>query len=164
MEYNDIRTHEDARARMQDGIDYYNERITAWGQVHRLRKKDGGDFAVLSKNFDNCRFYHEYGCNKLSVTFKSKKHGYETDYIYLDSGYYGDRADTPDKIEEVIATTIARYTEWRDVDARGLAKIDEVLTGIDEKLAELRRTIEDGRKDGIHYAVQYYIKNKLGIF
>ena len=96
-----IYNKEDAKKRMQRSVNFYQIRIEAWENVERVTKKDGSDFAILSKNFKNCEFLTEYGSNKIRVHFHTNENGYEHDDIYLDGDGYGRQAaTTPEAVQD----------------------------------------------------------------
>ena len=67
-------------------LDEVETKIKAWKAVKRVTKKDGSDFAVLSKNFDGATLYdsncHLYPSKKITVCGWTKYSGWITDDIH----------------------------------------------------------------------------------
>lgn len=154
-----IRSIQEAKAKAQRSVDYYNARVEAWERVKRLYTKGGQPFKVLSKNFENLTFREEYGSKKATVFFYTKTSGYEHDDIYLTDI----EELTPDAVSERIAKVIDNYKEWREKDEKGLAEIESQLAAIEKPLEALKAAITAGKETNTNYIIQSYIKNYLGI-
>ena len=151
---------------IKNRIEYYQVRIEAWESVERLRKKDGSDFAILSKNFKNATLLNEYGSNKIRVYFHTDKNGYESDDIYLNANVYIglEAAKTPDDIESRIKYQIDQYKHWLIRANKALETIENTLAGITPILDQLSDVIDQGKKDtDTNYIIQQYIKDYLHI-
>lgn len=78
--------------KLENDLDYHLCCLEAWEKVKRNRKKDGADFAIISKNFENakydCASYSDMNHPEISVFFRTNKTGYREDslicYIYMD--------------------------------------------------------------------------------
>ena len=162
-----IYTIEDAKARMQESVNFYKYRIEAWEKVQRLHKKNGEDFAILSKNFENCRFYKEWSHDVLAVYFRCPMPNggtkCESDTIWLDGNEYAGRepADTADKVEERIAQTVKQYRENLEKDERGLAEIVHTLEALAPILQTIHEVVEKGKENGTNYVIREYLEHNV---
>lgn len=159
-----IFTIEDAKQRLEKRLSYYTARVEAWEKVERVSKKDGGDFAIISKNFANCTFKTEYSSNYIVVNFKSKFEGYASDEVNISGNAYGVEAcDTADKIEKKIAETIEKYKGYVKTTEKGLETIAEQLEAIAPELEALKKAIKEAEKTDCNFVMQSYIKEYLRI-
>ena len=155
---------EDAKKKIERRIAYYQERIDAWKKVERIRKKDGGDFAILSKNFTNCKIEESYSFKELKVYYKSNLEGYTNDWINISGNQYQEEADTPEKIEKRIAETIERYEGYKTRSEKALATIESTLKAIEPELEKLKSVIKEGETEtDTQYIIGAYIKSYLHI-
>lgn len=156
----------EAQRRLEERLNYYTARIEAWEKVERIHKKDGEDFAILSKNFTNCKLIEKYHNQELTVYFRTDKEGYTTDYINLGGNVYTheEPADTADKIEKRIADKIAIYNGYIETTKRGLETIDEQIKAISPELETLKKAIAEADKTDCKYILMSYIKESLNIF
>lgn len=160
-----IYNKEDAKKRMQRSVNFYQIRIEAWENVERVTKKDGSDFAILSKNFKNCEFLTEYGSNKIRVHFHTNENGYEHDDIYLDGDGYGRQAaTTPEAVQDRITKILENYKTWLAKDQKGLETIEQQIDDITPELETLKTFLKAAENEtNTHYTLKSYIKNFLGI-
>ena len=156
---------QDAKNKLQNSVDYYAVRIAAWQSVKRLTKKDGGNFAILSKNFDGARFVSCYGSPYLRVSFKDERGAYNYDDICLNENVYlhFPAADDPDKVAARIDYTISKYQENREKALKGLETIDGQIKSITPLLDSLKTAIKAAEAVGNNYILRDYIKTYLGI-
>ena len=155
---------DDAKERLTRRLDYYTARIEAWEKVARVSKKDGGDFAIISKNFTNCTFKTEYSSNYVVVHFKSKFEGYTSDEINISGNAYGVEAcDTADKIEKRIADKIEIYKGYIKATQKGLETIGEQMEAIKPELDALKQAIAKANETDCKYILGSYIKEYLHI-
>lgn len=160
-----IYTIDQAKAKMQKSVNYYDARINAWESVTRKYKKDGSDFKNLSQCFSGVTFVTEYGSNKIRVYFHTDESGYEHDDIYLDGDSYGrEAADTAEKVQERIAGVIANYKTWYEKDKKGLAEIENQIAQIKPLLDKINSVIDDAETEtNSHHTLRAYIKGALKI-
>ena len=141
-------------------IEYYKTRVQAWENVTRVYKKDGGKFAVLSKNFENVKFITEYGSNKIRVHFHTDRNGYEYDDIWLTANVYKgeEEATTPEQIEERIKNTIEQYNHWLTRSYKALETIENTLENITPLLDQINDTLKAAENEtDAQYIIQEYI-------
>lgn len=159
-----IFTIEDAKKALEKRLSYYTARVEAWEKVERVRKKDGGDFATLSKNFTNCKFITKYGTDEIDVYFYSPFEGHNWDWLTISGNAYGtEPADTADKIAERIAERIALYNGYIETTKQGLETIGEQLEAIAPELEALKKAIKEAEKTDCKFVMQGYIKEYLRI-
>jgi prefoldin subunit 5 len=159
-----IRNVEDARERLTKRLDYYTSRLEAWEKVARVCKKDGKDFAILSKNFENCTFKTEYNSNYVVVYLHTNSEGYTRDEINISGNAYGVEAcDTADKIEKRIAERIALYKGYINSTKKGLETIGEQMEAIAPELETLKNAIAKAQETDCNYILGSYIKEYLSI-
>lgn len=154
-----IRTIEEAVAKMEKSVRYYQCRVDAWAAVKRVYKKDGGAFAVLSKNFTGCKFS---GDTKVVVYFRDENDRFCDDYINIFLWAEG-RVMTPDEVQAEIEKTVANYTKWRDIDTNGAENIADDLRSMIPALDGLKALINDMKADNTHYTARAFIKEYLDI-
>lgn len=161
-----IYTKQDATEKMKNSVNYYAVRIAAWKNVQRVTKKDGGNFAVLSKNFVNAQFLTEYHINKIQVHFMDENGRYCSDYISLDGNAYTKEpaATTPELVQDRINKIINNYIEWMEKDQKGLDQIENQIDQITPELEKIKNIIDKAKEEtNTHYTLQNYIKNYLHI-
>lgn len=139
--------------------------IEAWKSIERFRKKDGGDFEALAKNFTKgailpARFDPEQ--KRVSVCTHIDGLGYESDEITITPTIYA-RTDeaakyeaegrliqrgeylhpyiilTPDEIELAIKTRIEQLQENVDEYSKAIEQFDEIKT----KLFTLSKAVDE---------------------
>lgn len=154
----------EAKAKMQKSVEYYACRIEAWKKVTRLYKKDGGNFSVLSKNFNNLSFRNRFG-NEAAVYFKDETGAYADDYLNLEANSYTheEKATTPEAIEAKITALIAKYEQQKETAEKGLAEIEAQISAILPALEGIKKAIEEAKETNTHYTMQSYIKEYLRI-
>lgn len=145
-----IRNTADVIARLDESIDFYASRIKALESIKRLSKKDGSDFAVISKNFDGDKaagvyikvspHYDEY---RLDFSYRNAKGRYVNDWI--DSSSVDNAFE---KIEKLITDDHERMAarEYEKAKAETIAntvirKLDEISAFLDEEGIEKRNTL-----------------------
>lgn len=155
-----IRSTADVIARIDESIDFYASRIKALESIKRLSKKDGSDFAVISKNFDGdaaagvyVRVHPQYNEYRLDYSYRNAKGRYCEDWIDFSSV---DNAF--EKIEKLIANDHARMAarEYERAKAETIAntvirKLDEISAFLDEEGIE--------KRDTLRYAIGALIKD-----
>lgn len=145
-----IRNTADVIARIDESIDFYASRIKALESIKRLSKKDGSDFAVISKNFDGdkaagvyVKVYAHYDEYRLEFSYRNAKGRYSEDWIdfaSVDNAF--------EKIEKLIAADHERMAarEYEKAKAETIAntvirKLDEISAFLDEEGIEKRNTL-----------------------
>ena len=154
---------EDIKNRINEGIDFYTARINAWESVERVHKKDGGDFANLSRNFTGVRFVREYSETYLYVYFRTKSEGYTYDFITLGDSPYSKRPalDTADAIEKAISELIAKYKDLLARDVKQAEIAEEVATTFIDAVNSALATVKEKAGDNttLYYACRDYMKS-----
>ena len=156
-----IYTIEDAKKKTQKSVNYYACRIEAWEKVTRNFKKDGGTFAILSKNFSNCDFRTEYGSPRIFVYFTNENGYRDSDYITLYAN--GEETTTPEGVQAQMNGLVEKYRKWLEVDTIGLESIEDQIKAIMPQLDTLKEAITEAKTTNTHYTMQSFIKNYLGI-
>lgn len=159
---------EDAKNEMARKVRYYENRIAAWKAVKRLYKKSGEPFAVLSKNFENCKFCEQYSSLYVYIYVAGS---YDRDEINLTSAarnpytHKNGETDeiTADFVEKCINDLIEKYRGWMEKDMRGLEMIEKQIEEITPELDTLRKEIKKAEENGANYVLQSYIKEYLRI-
>lgn len=163
MSNKNIHSIADAVHAMENSVNYYKCRAAAWDAVKRVYKKDGGSFAVLSKNFTGCRYYTDNAYNaRFYVTFRDERGYMETDYINVYK-WPEKCLMTADEVAAEIEKTIANYEKWMNTDAAGRDNIAETLAGIAPDLERLKTVLQGCKEYNTQYVVADYIKNYIGI-
>ena len=154
---------EDIKNRINEGIDFYTARINAWESVERAHKKNGGDFADLSRNFTGAKFVREYSETYLYVYFRTKSEGYTYDFITLGDSPYSKRPalDTADAIEKAITELITKYKERLACDIRQAEIAEEVATPFINAVNSALATVKEKAGDDttLYYACRDYMKS-----
>lgn len=160
-----IRTIEEAKTRLNERLNFYTARIEAWEKVERIHKKDGEDFAILSKSFTNCTFKTEYHSNYLYVYFRTDKEGYTHDFINLGGNVYTNEepADTADRVQARIKDSIAKYEKYAETTKKGLETIEGIMQAITPTLDTLKEAIKEAGAVDCNYILGSYIKEYLNI-
>lgn len=115
----------------KNSIYFYSARVAAWENVKRVCRKNGEDFKILSKNFENCSFTKKlYGSGfELTVFFEvehiaddgSIRRTYDHDYISIS----GD--ETPDDIVTMIEGEVNKYNYWITLHEKNIENINYIL-------------------------------------
>ena len=141
---------------LENRIDEHEALLEAWQNVKRLHKKDGSDFSVLSKNFENAKVedesYSIYPAKIVKVWNCGK------------SGKYYN--------EEIKCTQIVRYSK-REIEPSRIIKetlledrydltIDEIFEDIATRIEHHKNRIEE-LQNQIVMAEKYYnlVQNKM---
>ena len=118
----------------KNSIHNYENMINAWRNVKRITKKDGTDFLIMSKNFENAILKKDYSWMDyytLTVDYKYANGGYTYDNITVDNN------DTVDDIFRKINERIKGYeTSKRKIEEK-LSKIKDVFGEIDNIMKQL---------------------------
>ena len=141
---------------LENRIDEHEALLEAWQNVKRLHKKDGSDFSVLSKNFENAKIEDEpYSIYPVKIVkvWNCGKSG----------KYYN---------EEIKCTQIVRYSK-REIEPSRIIKetlledrydltIDEIFEDIATRIEHHKNRIEE-LQNQIVMAEKYYnlVQNKM---
>lgn len=158
-------TREEVKVALNCDLADYKLRLELWKGVTRKYKKDGGSFAVLSKNFEGCRIYrpdHAF----YSYQWEASVHGrlesgkYINDNIYA---YNNDemRMDTADELQLKIDEQIVRYEKRIDELEDALAKLDSALDKCDELLKEYKSVVQSDKWRAVKYELREYMEKNL---
>ena len=134
---------------LENRIDEHEALLEAWQNVKRLHKKDGSDFSVLSKNFENAKIEDEpYSLYPVKIVkvWNCGKSG----------KYYN---------EEIKCTQIVRYSK-REIEPSRIIKetlledrydltIDEIFEDIATRIEHHKNRIEE-LQNQIVMAEKYY--------
>lgn len=160
---------DDIRNNLQKYINDYTAKIAFWGNVQRVYKKDGSAFAVLSKNFVNCRFYSEFGDTKISVSGRTSTGDYVSDYINIaHTDYKGVKTleMNADEIETAIQELITKYQLYIADHSEEITMLDDCYNALQAKLDDIHALLNSisGKKPNsrhlsLRYALEDVIKN-----
>lgn len=82
-----IRCKEEMKKRIEKELQREIKRFEAWGKVQRLKKKDGSDFSIFSKNFSNektrIKYFKDISCQPFIEVWFDSPSGYDSDDISL---------------------------------------------------------------------------------
>lgn len=142
--------------KLENRIDEHEALLEAWQNVKRLHKKDGSDFSVLSKNFENAKVEDEpYSIYPVKIVkvWNCGKSG----------KYYN---------EEINCTQLVRYSK-RKVESSRIIKetlledrynltVDEIFEDIATRIEHHKNRIEE-LQNQIVMAEKYYnlVQNKM---
>lgn len=141
---------------LENRIDEHEALLEAWQNVKRLHKKDGSDFSVLSKNFENAKVeYESYSIYPAKIV------------KVWNRGKFGKYYD-----EEINCTQLVRYSK-REIDPSRVIKetlledrynltVDEIFEDIATKIEYHKNRIEE-LQNQIVMAEKYYnlVQNKM---
>jgi hypothetical protein len=158
---------EQAKEKMKKSAKYYEVRIKAWENVKRLYKKDGGEFAILGKNFSGAKITTKpWNADDkiIEVCFRDENGSWTTDYIGLYATQYNDEADTPEKVQNRINDLIEKYKSWYEKDKKGAEQIEKQIKAIIPLLDKINKTLDTAKQEtNTHYTIQGYIAQYLNI-
>lgn len=143
----------------------------AWKKVVVNRKKNGEEFAQLSRAIDGARLTDCYGMMYLTVYYQS--HGYQQDefltYGYIDelpeddprragkplhSGYTREKYDyTAEELREKIAGRIDYWHNIAEEYKADLQNIDAIVTEYRNAVAEADKRLRERASMGLYYLV-----------
>lgn len=167
---------------LESYISEYESKIQLWKKVKRVYKKDGSNFKVLSKNFENAKIqnktYSSYEDPEMIVSDWTQSAGYISDSIDLRElvKYSSLKPDedriikvpylepyfflTVDEIEKKIAATIKLYETHIEEYKKQLAicdkTYDQFKSAIDNALSDLRKSA--GNNTSLYYMCRDYMK------
>jgi len=185
------RNYDEVKKDLQENIEYYNARITAWEAVRIVTKKDGTPFKVYSKNFAGAEIgrytpVEDYANPYLTVYFKVAGR-YESDQLELtynnrglDEGLPEENPEreerfsawgtkhyivTPEEARVKIDNLIARYKEHKAEAERELNESKEYFDKVNAKCEEIRDILTEIKGDRLSshlvYVLEDYIKDKV---
>lgn len=179
-----IRNFEDVMNELNKSENYYRCRIEAWKKVSRLSKKDGSDFATLSKNFEGAKICMPYYLNSVSdrqieICFTDENGRFATDYFKIwrkakdgqeltGRNTYKPWSETwyemnTEEIFEEINATIEKYQTWLDsiIEQKKVAK--KTFSKLEKMVKEAKTLVDDvNDKEGsstLHFALRSYVEN-----
>lgn len=154
----DKRTIDDAKKKIEKYIAEYNGMIKLWQGVKRERKKDGGDFALLTKSFPAARIVREvYGTTKVNV------HGFTAGFgtWVEDTAYiYGDDVNA-DAIEKAIAERIELLRGYVEKYEKGLSAIDAACYALSAHVDAINAILTAARETETQFILRDIVKNNL---
>lgn len=135
-----MKTLEDIKKELTNTLAEHEALLQAWNNVHRLYKKDGSSFPVLSKNFENATIQDEpysiYPAKEIRVFF-----------INHEGKYYN---------EEISCTQLVRYSQRKVDESRIIhasyledrynLTVDEIFEEIELKKEYHKKRIEELNK------------------
>lgn len=168
-----IRRFEDVTAKISNSISYHEALLIAWQDVKRVSKKNGENFAILSKNFEGCEIKTPY----YSSSFSDKKV-----FVYTRNGseYIDDYFDavklevvdgrkmyvelTADEIADHIADRIRTHSDYIAGLKRQLETANTYFTAVKEHTEALKNILKDERGENgvnssLYFALVDYIEN-----
>jgi hypothetical protein len=161
---------EDIKNELTKRLNESRNKLALWQSVKRVTKKDGGNFAILNKNFEGARVEQEYSSVYLkAATYylpeaerKAISHfRWTSEEIYI---AYRDDELTPEIVSEKIAGRIEQLKKHITEYENELAAVEDIFKKYDEKLAvfyqELKADCEQFRDDtGSTSALEYMIED-----
>ena len=156
--FHDYATRDDVKKELQNRITHTENVLAAWKAVRRERKKDGGNFQNINKNFSGCNVFCEYSSHKIKTRIPYTRDYGSEDIIYLQDAER--TTPTPDGIAAAIAKYIAKQEENLTNERAALAKFDAIADRIEPAILELRGVIcEEMKKNGgaLEYLLRDYI-------
>lgn len=154
-----IRNKKDVLARLDESINFYADRIKAFKAIEICTKKDGGAFAVMSKNFkaekpvyiNVAPHYNEY---RLTISYRTAAGRYTEDWIDFSSV-----KEAVEKIDNLIKGDEARKAAREIEKAKAETITDEVIAKLDEITALLDNAgIE--KRNTLRYAIGALLVNR----
>lgn len=151
------RTIDDIIAEKRDTIAGYEARIEAWSNVIIKKKKNGDEFAELSKRCIEGAHIRDksYSAGKeLCVYFHTPRIAYESDTLdcFKWSGEYGSRVMvelTPQEMRERIAEQIAMYKKWKSEQEQAFMWLEQNKDVIERKMKAFKDELFEGAPDDI---------------
>lgn len=161
-----IYNKEDIQKRLSSYLEDNSLQLELWEKVQLLKKKDGSNFAIMSKSFNNATFTGGNGMTHPKITvYGYSVHGgyrsYDLDcYLYLDdmkknndprytgqpltynclrATYCLNADEIFQRIQDHIVSLKARIKCYEDQ----LAALDNIFPVIDEKVQELKALVKD---------------------
>lgn len=170
MNYSDIEKN------LIEEINFYNDRIKAWGKVVFKTKKDGTEFKTLSRNFENAEigsYYpvEDYAHPYLTVFGYDKNNKHFSDNIpihydkYIHKYLPEENAEREERISKwgtktyiltvpeiqlAILKTIGKYKDLKELAENSLKNSRADYDLVSRKLEEIKRIIIGGEHIGIH--------------
>ena len=143
---------EDIKKEFNKRIDEHETLLKAWEKVERLTKKDGTNFAILSKNFKNATVRN----NEYSLRPDKQIHVYG---ITKNNAYIGEDISTTDHADRYDGRAIApeRIIKESYLTPYYIKTVDEIFEDIEAKKEYHRKAIE-GYKKQIEKSKEYYDK------
>ena len=156
-----INTIEDATKAMQAKVEYYKIRLEVWNTVKRARKKDGGDFANIERNFTTEKpirvsIFRQYGLYKAVIYFYSRNEGYTDDTVYLPENA------GVNEIESEIEKHKEKLRDWMTKAEKGREEIAGKIEQATPHIIALRAIIAAAKNSESHFEIEDYIKNHIG--
>lgn len=160
--FTDYATRDDVKKELQNRIRHSENVLAAWRNVKRERKKDGGNFANVNKNFSGCDLFWDFSAYKLRARIPySREYGSE-DVIYLQDAER--TTPTPDGIEAAIKNYITKQDEILTNERAALAEFDAIADRIEPAILDLRGAICDEKKKNggaLEYLLRDYILTSI---
>lgn len=152
------RTIDNAKFTVEKYIAEYKGMIKLWQGVKRERKKDGGDFALLTKSFPAARIVREvYGTTKVKVSGYTA--GFGT-WIEDTAHIYGDDVNA-DAIEKAIAERIELLRGYVEKYEKGLSAIDAECDALSAHVDAINAILTAARETETHFILRDIVKNNL---
>lgn len=158
-----MRTREEVCRDLQNSLDINRFLLGLLENVGRNYKKDGGDFAILSKNFNNCQVRKKTYATKdyeweLWVGGRMECGKYESTAFNL----YNEKREnfTVKETEDELQKTIDYYRKQVETYEQWLRKVDGLLDECD-KMLETYRKLVDGEDLSLKVILNDYLKSNL---
>ena len=174
---------EDIKKLLEKRLKNTVEELDAWRRVERVKTKKGEDFAILSKNFNNCYFsdlFHdnEHPIVKIYVGYQESTidiYGYldelpendERKKDYIKSFIRQKYKYNTDEIENAIKDKIEHLKNREKSFKNQLKNVDKCVKKINKKINELKEILKsEDLKEGYYqntlgYALIDFIKNSI---
>ena len=142
----------DVIKRIDESINFYADRIKAFKAIEFCTKKDGGEFAVMSKNFAAekpvyIRIEPHYDGYRLYISYRNIAGRYTEDWIDFNTV-----TEAKEKIENLIKGDTARMAARIEEKAKAVIITDEIIAKLDEISAILDNAgIE--KRNTLRYAI-----------
>ena len=144
--------------------EYHEKALKAWESVTYNTKKNGSDFKILSKNFNNLKIEEtSYNSYRLKVYFLTELQGYCDDCIYTTVGSLS-VSDVKQYINNAMLSHKKQIKEYEEQ----LGNLNFYFTIFDEEVQNIKKmlSIDDLKSDqyasnALGYALINYIKTKL---
>lgn len=179
----EVKTLEGIKSEFQKRIAEHEALASAWEKVERLRKKDGTDFAVLSKNFSNCTVAQD--CirlvpnSKIKVSAPTEQVGWVRDEIDTtelvkyskikieESRIHKEPCIEPyffktvDELWEEIQARVKMHRAYADDYRRMIDMAEEKFNFVAERMSDIQKMFNSLGKDvnSLKYALESVVKN-----
>ena len=178
----------DIKKEFEKCIEKHEAQRDAWKNVKRVTKKDGGDFATLSKNFENAKIestgYSLREEKRIKVYTRTKKGDYVDDYFTIsplvknvDFEVAPERVIkqsmlcdyfhmNPDEIEKEIEKRVALHEEIIKDYESNIERLEKYYILIMARMSEIHEILKEitpkataGANLSLRYAMEDIIKN-----